>query len=84
MMLRKSIKINHPLADRISVQDTEFHCCTPGKSSEVAFFKGNEFVVTPIEPFAAYHDGSTEADKSAIYGWVPNDLIDAFLQENAI
>jgi len=82
MQINKSVKINHPLADRISIQDSKFHHCVPGVSSEVAFFKGNEFVVTPIEPFADYHDGSPADASTAVYDYVPNELIDAFLQEN--
>lgn len=72
-------KINHPMADEISIQSSEYHYCTPGVSSEIAFFKNKEWVVAPIEPFAEYHDGC--ALDTAVYGHVPNKLIDEFLKE---
>ena len=74
------IKINHPKADSISIQDSEFHWCRPGFSSEIAFFKRGSWVTEPIEPFADYHDGSV--GDTAVYSYVPNTLIDAFLDEN--
>jgi len=73
-------KIVHPKADEISVQATQYHMCRVGVSSEIAFFLNGDWVVDPIEPFADYHDGSTF--DTAVYGFVPNDLIDAFLDEN--
>ena len=73
------IKINHPKADQISIIDG-FGSYSSENASEIAFFKDGEWVVEPIEPFADYHDGS-EGD-TAVYPWVPNDLIDAFLEEN--
>jgi hypothetical protein len=74
-------KIKHPMADTISVVNHSL--AYAGKnSSEVAFFHKGEWVVTPIEPFADYHDGS-DSD-SAVYGWVPNKLIDAFLADNGV
>lgn len=75
----KPIAINHPMADQISIQDSEYHYCTPGVSSEIAFFRGKEWVVAPIEPFAQYHDGC--AYDTAVYGHVPNELIESFLEE---
>ena len=77
--MRYSIK--HPMADTISV--VNHSAAYAGKnSSEIAFFMKGEWVVTPIEPFADYHDGS-DSD-SAVYGWVPNALIEAFLSENGV
>ena len=74
-------KIKHPMADTISVVNHSI--AYAGKnSSEVAFFLRGEWVTEPIEPFADYHDGS-ELD-SAVYGWVPNKLTDAFLAENGV
>jgi hypothetical protein len=77
--LNNKIRIDHPLADKISIQDSAWHYCTPGESSEIAFFKNGEWVITPIAPFAKYHDGSTY--DTAVYSHVPNQLIDSFLQE---
>lgn len=53
-------------------------------SSEVAFFMKGEWVVSPIEPFADYHDGGDLGADTAVYTWVPNDLIKAFIDENKI
>jgi hypothetical protein len=78
-IFRDSIKINHPLAEKISVQDSEYHYCTPGKSSEIAFFMNRQFVTQPIEPFAKYaldNEGET-----LVYSFVPNELIETFLEE---
>lgn len=72
-------RIIHPMADTISVING-FGAYAGENTSEIAFFCDGEFVVEPIEPFAKYHDGSTE--DSAVYPWVPNDLIQAFLAEN--
>lgn len=78
-IFRDSIKINHPLAEKISVQDSEFHYCTPGKSSEIAFFKNGKFVTEIISTFENYaldNEGDT-----LVYSFVPNELIDNFLSE---
>jgi hypothetical protein len=74
------VKIDHPKADEISIQQSEFHYCRPGISSEIAFFYKGSWVTEPIEPFADYHDGAI-AD-TAVYSYVPNELIFAFLDEN--
>ena len=74
--LNDLIKINHPLADRISVQDSPSHYA--GKfTSEVAFFRGGHFVTELIEPFAKYADAV--CSDTLTYGWVPNNLIEEFL-----
>lgn len=76
--LNDLIKINHPLADRISVQDSPAHYA--GKfTSEVAFFRGGIFVTKLIEPFAKYAEVSN--GDTLIYAWVPNNLIEEFLKE---
>lgn len=72
--------IVHPQADEISIQNSQYHMCRQGVSSEIAFFLNGEWVVDPIEPFADYHDGSTS--NTAVYGYVPDELIDAFMAEN--
>ena len=74
-------KIKHPMADTISVVNA-LGTYSGTNSSEVAFFHKGEWVVTPIEPFADYHDGSPDDADTAVYPWVPNDLINAFLEEN--
>jgi hypothetical protein len=79
VVFKPSIKINHPLATSISVQDSQFHYSTPGKSSEVAFFKDGKFVTQLIEPFSQYADA--EVGDTLVYGWVPNELINEFLEE---
>jgi hypothetical protein len=77
--------INHPMADEMSVQDSPFHYCSPGMSSEIAFFKKGDWVVIPLPDFAEYHDGSDPGrNDTAVYGWVPNDLIDSFLAKYVI
>ena len=72
------IKIDHPLANKISVQNSEYHHCTPGKSSEIAFFLNNKFQTEIIEEFADYADG-LEGD-TLVYSFVPDDLIDEFIE----
>lgn len=75
--------IVHPQADEISVQNSKFHMCRTGVSSEIAFFLNGEWVIDPIEPFADYHDGTDSTyGSTAVYGYVPDELIDAFLAEN--
>ena len=80
--LRK-VKIKHPSADIISIV-TGAHSYSGENTSEIAFFSKGNWVVTPIEPFADYHDGSPNDADTAVYPWVPNSLIEAFLEENAI
>jgi hypothetical protein len=77
----RRVKIRHPYADTLSISKGHgaYSTCT---SSEIAFFLDGKWVVTPIEPFADYHDGSPSDASTAVYGWVPNDLIDAFISEN--
>lgn len=74
----KPIAINHPMADQISIQDSEYHYCTPGVSSEIAFFMNRKWVTDPIAPFAEYHEAAYD---TAVYGHVPNELIESFLEE---
>jgi hypothetical protein len=78
--LRK-VKIKHPSADIISILEGE-GAYSGLNTSEVAFFLKGEWVVAPIEPFSEYHDGSPMDADTAVYPWVPNELIEAFLSEN--
>jgi len=76
--LNGTIKINHPLADRISVQNSPSHYA--GKnSSEVAFFHHGVFVTQPIEPFTQYAEA--EVGDTMVYPWVPNEIIETFLEK---
>ena len=79
--MRYSIK--HPLADTMSVVNG-FGTYAGANTSEVAFFFKGEWVVTPIEPFADYHDGSDWDADTAVYPYVPNDLIQSFIDENKL
>ena len=75
---KNPVKINHPLADKISVQDSERHYCVPGKSSEIAFFIGKNFQTEIIAEFADYTHVEPELD-TRVYSHVPNELIYSFL-----
>ncbi len=75
--------IRHPLADIMSVV-TGMHSYSGENTSEIAFFNKGNWVVTPIEPFSDYHDGSPMDADTAVYPYVPNALINAFIAENAI
>lgn len=81
MINNRKVKIKHPLADTLSISTGEGIYNGPN-TSEIAFFLKGEWVVTPIEPFADYHDGSPSDSDTAVYPWVPNKLIDAFISEN--
>ena len=83
MPTNRKVKIKHPNADTLSISTGEGIYSGPS-TSEIAFFLNNEWVVTPIEPFSDYHDGSPSDSSTAVYPWVPNELIDAFIAENAI
>ena len=78
MNIKKPSPITHPLANRISIQDGEYHYCTPGKSSELAFFMNNKWVTEVIPEFAEYAD--TDALDTRVYGWVPNEKINEFME----
>lgn len=78
MKVNTPTSINHPLANRISIQEGEFHYCTPGVSSEIAFFMNSKWVTEVIPEFANYVDG--EAADTLVYGWVPNELINEFME----
>ena len=74
----RKVKINHPMADKISISTGE--CVYSGNnSSEIAFFKDNKWVVVAIPEFCTYHDGS-DLD-TAVYPYVPNELINDFLEK---
>lgn len=83
MFSNRKVKIKSPYADTLSISTGEGVYSGPS-TSEIAFFLNNEWVVIPIEPFAEYHDGSPMDADTAVYAWVPNELIDAFIAENAV
>ncbi len=66
------------MADQISIS-TGSNAYSGDNSSEIAFFKNRNWVVVPIPEFATYHDGSDSIADTAVYPYVPNELIDAFL-----
>jgi hypothetical protein len=71
-------KINHPLADTVSVVSGIGTYSTTSQS-ELAFFKDGEWVTKVIPEFAEYHDGSPLDSDTCVYPWVPNKLINDFL-----
>lgn len=77
-----NIKINHPMADRVSrIKESQMgmRAYAGSTSSELAFFSKGEWVVEPIPEFAQYHDG--DFGDTAVYGWVPDTEVDAFLDK---
>lgn len=77
-----NIKINHPMADRVSIIDNDKHLsllrAQAGEgSSELAFFKNGDWVLDTIPEFADYID--SYAGDTRIYPYVPNELVDEFL-----
>lgn len=74
----RKVKINHPMADTISIC-TGFGTYSTFITSEIAFFQNDDWQVTAIPEFAIYHDGS-DAD-TAVYPYVPNELLDSFLEK---
>ena len=81
MEYNRLVKIKHPNADTLSISNGEGIYSGPN-TSEIAFFLRGQWVVTPIEPFAEYHDGSPSDSSTAVYLYVPNALINAFISEN--
>jgi hypothetical protein len=78
----RKVKIKHPQADTLSIS-TGAGAYAGMYTSEIAFFSRGQWVLDPIEPFADYHDGSPSDASTAVYPYVPNELIEAFIVENA-
>jgi hypothetical protein len=76
--LNDHIKINHPLAERISVQNSSRHHAGEN-TSEVAFFANKKFQTKIVKEFADYADG-VEGD-TLVYSWVPNKIVESFLDK---
>ena len=74
----RKVKINHMMADTISIS-TGQGIYGGENTSEIAFFKNNDWQVIPIPEFAIYHDGSSSIADTAVYPYVPNELIEKFL-----
>ena len=77
LIVRDSIKINHPLANKMSVQNSSHHYASQD-TSEVAFFLHNKFQTKIVEEFVDYCDGIVGGD-TLVYGYVPNEMIELFL-----
>jgi len=75
----RRIAITHSDADTMSIAKG---VGTYGdeSSSEIAFFLKGEWVVAPISYFAAYHEPCLS---TAIYPWVPNEIVESFLDDYA-
>ena len=80
MINNKKIKLNHLMADQISISTGEGAYCGEG-SSEIAFFLNKDWQVIPIPEFATYHDGSDSVAETAVYPYVPNEKIEKFLDK---
>ena len=65
------------MADKISIIDHAHAYAREGSTSEIAFFMGKDWVTDIIEPFEQYAD--TIGGDTLVYGWVPNELLDEFL-----
>jgi hypothetical protein len=76
----RKVKINHPMADTISIS-TGTHIYSGENSSEIAFFQNNDWVVIAIPEFCTYHDGSPSNSDTAVYPYVPNEKIENFLDK---
>ena len=75
------MKINHSLADTVSIV-SGIGTYSSTTQSELAFFKDNEWVTEVIPEFAEYHDGSPIDAGSCVYPWVPNELVNKFLDNH--
>ena len=80
MINNRKVKINHIMADTISIS-TGQGAYDGENTSEIAFFRNNDWQVIAIPDFAIYHDGSSSNADTAVYPYVPNELIDAFLEK---
>lgn len=85
------IKINHPLADEISIQNSPYHYSND-TCSELAFFKDGIWVLDTIPEFEEYEREARrrylprDAKRrktiyTFVYSFVPNELINEFLDK---
>ena len=77
-LTNERIALTHSDADMMSISKGT-GAYSDESSSEIAFFLKGKWVVNPIEYFSSYHDGSPSDASTAVYGWVPNELIESFL-----
>ena len=80
MINNRKVKINHPMADTISISIGD-GIYNGENTSEIAFFRNKDWQVIAIPDFAIYHDGSSSNADTAVYPYVPNELIDEFLNK---
>jgi hypothetical protein len=73
-------KINHPMADEISIVEGEDALCDEGQV-EIAFFKERSWLLEPVGPFSEYF---YPASATAVYANVPRGLVDSFLEEYSV
>lgn len=76
------VKINHPMADMVSIiKEGPMGARVYGDdtTSEMAFFMNDVWVIKTIPEFAQYADGV--AGDTAVYAYVPDEEIEAFLKE---
>jgi hypothetical protein len=78
MIDNRRVKINHPLADTLSIS-TGKGAYAGMYTSEIAFFLKKEWVVNPIHPFVGWHDGSPNDSSTAVYPYVDNDVLEQFI-----
>jgi len=83
MINNRKIKINHPMADTISISIGE-GAYGGENTSEIAFFRNKDWQVIAIPDFAIYHDGSSSNADTAVYPYVPNELIEKFLNKYTV
>lgn len=77
MFHNRKISIAHPSADTISIS-VDGGAYSGDLTSEIAFFLHDDWVVKPLTEFAGYFVG--RSGNTAVYGWVPNWLIEAFVE----
>lgn len=73
-----NIAIDHPQANTISIVN-HFGTYSDADSVEIAFFNDDDWVIDIIAPFRPFFDGVF--GDTAVYAFVPNFLIDEFLDE---
>lgn len=71
-------KIKHPNADAISVI---YEYNGEEDVREIAFFLKGKWVTEPIEPFTDYFE---QGQDTAVYRYVPLNLVNAFLEEKMV
>jgi hypothetical protein len=76
-------KINHPMADTISMIKKApggLSVYADNFTSEIAFFRNGEWVTDILPEFAEYAEGKPE-DDTLVYCWVPDSKIYDFVNK---